>query len=77
MTAGKKSQNFEFSFEFGRGVIRSRKRGQIEGGSEFEVFFVEQNIRSLDIVIDFDRWFVLFTFFLKRVETDNLWSMYD
>jgi len=24
---------------------------------------LEQNIRSLDIVIDFDRWFVLFAFF--------------
>lgn len=27
---------------------------------------LEQNIRSLDIVIDFDRWFVFFAFLLKR-----------
>jgi len=54
-------------------VSSDLERGaESSGGQKLRSFFVEQNIRSLDIVIDFDRWFVLFTFFLKRVETDNL-----
>ena len=61
LTAGKKSQNFEFSFEgggrFGQGCDLARalhsKEGRIEGGPKN--VSLEQNIRSL---ILFFRWFV-------------------
>lgn len=55
--------------------LQASKRGPNCGGPKC-LSRLEQNIRSLDIVIDLDRWFV-FVFKKRRVETDNLWSMYD
>jgi len=62
LCGGAKSLNFEFSFEgetaHGKYSLQASKRGPNWGWGAEMLVSLEQNIRSLDIVIDLDRWFV-------------------